>query len=142
MNTDQYTLYGPIYVLLREEVSVRTAVLQGHAVASGAQAVSRHSQRAVVVCQGSVLYHRHVPQKGVRLSLCLDSSTKVPREKDMITTTYLNVFFISSERKIELVQANTPYFTTTHGAQKTNTTILSKTHLEMILKTPTVTSGE
>ena len=87
-------VYGPIYVLLREEVSVRTAVLQGHAVASGAQAVSCHGQRAVVVCQSSILYHRHVPQKGVRLSLCLDSSTKVPREKVMITTTLFNLFFI------------------------------------------------
>lgn len=61
----------PGYVLLREEVSVRTAVLQGHAVASGAHAVSCYSQCAVVICQGSVLHHRHVPQKGVRLPLCL-----------------------------------------------------------------------
>ncbi len=70
--------YIPIYILLREEVSVRTAVLQGHAIASGAQAVSCHSQCAVIVCQSSILYHRHVPQKGVGLSLCLESSTTVP----------------------------------------------------------------
>lgn len=63
-------------LLLREEVSVRTAVLQGHAVASGAHAASCYSQCAVVVCQSSVLYHRHVPQKGIGLSLCLDSSAK------------------------------------------------------------------
>lgn len=59
-------------ILLREEVSVRTAVLQGHAVASGAHAVSCYGQRAVIVRQSSILHHRHVPQKGIRLSLCLE----------------------------------------------------------------------
>ena len=61
-----------VYVLLREEVSVRTAVLQGHAVAPGAHAVPRHGQRAVIVCQGGVLHHRHVPQEGIGLTLYLD----------------------------------------------------------------------
>lgn len=50
-------------------------MLQGHAVAPGTQAVSCHSQRAVIICQSSVLYHRHVPQKGIRLPLCLEGST-------------------------------------------------------------------
>lgn len=76
-----------IYILLREEVSVRTAVLQGHAVASGAHAVPCYSQRAVVVCQSSVLHHRHVPQEGVRLSLRLDGSTKVPTTRTRKTYT-------------------------------------------------------
>lgn len=54
-----------LFLLLREEVSVGTAVLQGHAVASGAQTVSCHSQSAVVVSQRRVFHHRHVPQEGV-----------------------------------------------------------------------------
>lgn len=64
-------------VLLREEVSVRAAVLQGHAVASGAHAVSRYGQRAVVIGQSGVLHHRHVPQKRVRRPLRLHKPASI-----------------------------------------------------------------
>lgn len=63
-----------VAVLLGEEVPVRASVLQGDAVASGAHAVARHSQRAVVVGQRCVLHHRHVPQESVGLALRLQGS--------------------------------------------------------------------
>lgn len=56
-------------------------MLQGHAVASGAHAVSRYGQRAVVVCQSGVLHHRHVPQEGVRLSLRLETFPSCPKTR-------------------------------------------------------------
>lgn len=80
-------------VLLRKEVSVRTAVLQGHAVASGAHAVARHSQRAVIIRQSSVLQHRHVPQEGIRLLLCLGSLTKdAQRGENIGRSVHVNKF--------------------------------------------------
>lgn len=81
------------HVLLREEVSVGTAVLQGDAVASGAHAVSRHSQRAVVVGQRCVLHHRHVPQESVRLPLRLEGSeTQKTLKLQRLNTVYSDAF--------------------------------------------------
>lgn len=54
-----------MYTLLGKEVSVRTSMLQGHAIASGVQAASYYSQRAVIICQSCILYHCHVPQERI-----------------------------------------------------------------------------
>lgn len=61
------------HLLLWEEVSVGAAVLHGDAVAFAAHAVSWHGDGAVVVRQGRVLQHRHVPQKGVGTLLRLQT---------------------------------------------------------------------
>lgn len=66
-----------LHILLREEVSVGTAVLQRHAVASGADAVPCHRQCAVVVRQSGVFHHGHVPQEGVGISLRLENTHRV-----------------------------------------------------------------
>lgn len=71
----------PVDVLLGEEVPVGAAVLQGHAVAPGAHAVSRHRQRAVVVGQRRVLHHRHVPQESVGLAFRLQDSSRGKKKK-------------------------------------------------------------
>lgn len=69
----EVTIY---HLLLAEEVSVGAAVLHGDAVAFAAHAVARHGDGAVVVGQGGVLQHGHVPQEGVRTLLCLQTNTR------------------------------------------------------------------
>lgn len=66
--------------LLREEVSVGAAMLHGDAVAFAAHAVSRHGDGAVVVRQGRVLQHRHVPQEGVGTLLRLQTHREGRRD--------------------------------------------------------------
>lgn len=63
--------------LLGEQVPVGAAVLHGDAVAFAAHAVPRHGDGAVVVCQGGVLQHRHVPQEGVRALFSLQTNRKL-----------------------------------------------------------------
>lgn len=54
------------YALLGDEVSVRTPMLHGDAVAFAAHAVAGYSDGAIVICQCCILHHGHVPQKCVR----------------------------------------------------------------------------
>lgn len=46
-------------------------MLQGDAIAFAADAVADDGHRAVIVCQGGILHHGHIPQKGVVSLLCL-----------------------------------------------------------------------
>lgn len=46
---------------LGEEVPVGAAMLQGDPVTLAADAVADDSHRAVVICQGCVFHHGHIP---------------------------------------------------------------------------------
>lgn len=70
--------------LLGEQVPVGAAVLHGDAVAFAAHAVPRHGDGAVVVRQGGVLQHRHVPQEGIWALLSLQTNTRGKR-KNVLT---------------------------------------------------------
>ena len=62
--------------LLREEVSVGAAVLHGYAVALATHTAACHRDGTLVVRQGSVFHHRHVPQEGIRSLLGLHHTNR------------------------------------------------------------------
>lgn len=62
--------------LLREEVTIGAAVLHGHSVALATHAVARHHDGAVIVSEGRILHHGHVPQEGVEPFLGLRGGCK------------------------------------------------------------------
>lgn len=107
------------HLLLWEEVSVGAAVLHGDAVAFAAHAVSRHSDGAVVVRQGGVLQHRHVPQKGVGTLLSLQTHRRAKQDSpvtscwqvcvsmatlDLLETSQWSLIFVSCQSKPGLVR--------------------------------------
>lgn len=60
---------------LGEEVPVGAAMLQGDAIALAADTVADHGHRAIIVGQGRVLHHRHIPQEGIVPLLCLQEKS-------------------------------------------------------------------
>lgn len=81
-------------LLLGEEVPVGAPVLHGDAVPFAAHAVPRHGDGAVVVREGGVLQHRHVPQEGVGTLLSLGGGTFVC-EVEVLDLWDMYIFIIS-----------------------------------------------
>lgn len=61
-------------------------MLQGDPIALAADAVANDGHRTVIICQGCILHHSHVPQKGIVPLLCL---------KDQNHHEVMHIYYIS-----------------------------------------------
>lgn len=96
-------------LLLGEQVPVGAAMLHGDAVTFTAHAVARHSDSAVIVCQGGILQNCHVPQEGVRVLLSLQTQEEhVYVEILEIARMSGDVLLESDEQKESLQTGNHP----------------------------------